>query len=132
VSGTWSPESARSGRTDVVDPIRLGRLASREASLWDDLGDVTAEGDAAGARSGSLRRSHRDRSGGDLEVGSVRASKGRVLDAVGLFEQAIAIAEAVGATDEKAVNQAFLTMAWVDRGEGSGRETLCAPDGMVP
>jgi DNA-binding CsgD family transcriptional regulator len=105
---------------DVVDdPVRLGRLAYREAGLLDDMGDLAGEGEAA-------QRAHRlipadpptnDRAAALLRLGLYRLRQGLVLEAIGSFEEAIAIAETIGAEDEVAAIRALLAFAWVEVGE---------------
>ena len=103
----------------VAEPLRLGRLAYREAWLLDDLGDLAGESDAAdrASRLVPLTPPSRDRAAVLSRAGLVAVRQGRVRDAIELFDQAIATAEAIRVENEVAANLAFLGMALVDQGE---------------
>lgn len=103
----------------IADPIRLGRLAHREASFLDDLGDLAGEGDAA-------ERAFRlipddppsvDRAVALLFVGLHALRLGRVSEAKTSFEQANDIAQRIGAASEQAASLTWLAITWVDLGE---------------
>ena len=103
----------------MADPIRLGRLAHREASFLDDLGDLAGEGDAA-------ERAYRlipddppsvDRAVALSYVGLHALRLGRVSEAMTSFEQANEIAERIGARSEQAASLTWLAITWVNLGE---------------
>jgi DNA-binding CsgD family transcriptional regulator len=124
------------GEPDVeADPIRLGRLSSREAALLDDLGDLAGEGDAA-RRAASLIPDEPpsiERAVALSRLGLHSLRLGRIRAAAENFERAMDVAEAVGAGGERAASEAFLAMAWVDLGDvGQAREAVLRLDDVLP
>jgi DNA-binding CsgD family transcriptional regulator/tetratricopeptide (TPR) repeat protein len=121
---------------DVIrDPIRLGRLAYREAWLLDDLGDLVGESEAAerAFRLIPAEPLSRDRAAILSHKGLVAMRQGRLRDAIGRLEEALQAATALHLDDETATSLAFLAMAWVELGEVERpTATVLSLDEMLP
>ena len=118
----------------IADPIRLGRLACREALLLDDLGDLVGEGEAA-QRAAALIPDDPpslDRAAALSRLGLYAARQDRVREAVALFEEAVRITESLGSDIDVAASVG-LTMAWIELGEvDRPRDAILRLDAMLP
>jgi DNA-binding CsgD family transcriptional regulator/tetratricopeptide (TPR) repeat protein len=119
----------------VGDPVRLGRLSHREANLLDDLADLDGQGEAA-ERAYALIPAEppsADRVAALSALGIHALRRGRVREATSWFEQAIEMAEAVGADSAWAMNVAWLAVARVNFGElARPAEAVLSLDRVVP
>jgi DNA-binding CsgD family transcriptional regulator/tetratricopeptide (TPR) repeat protein len=118
----------------IADPLRLGRLASREAWLLDDLGDLVGEGDAA-QRAAALIPADPpslDRAAALSRLGLYAARQDRVHDSIALFEEAVRTAQLAGSDTDVAASVG-LTMAWIELGEvDRPRDAILRLDSMLP
>lgn len=118
----------------VADPLRLGRLASREAWLLDDLGDLAGEGEAAQRAVALIPEEppSLDRAAALSRLGLYASRQDRVRDAAALFERAVRMAEAAGSEADVAAIVG-LTMARIELGEvDRPQEAIMRLDAMLP
>ena len=118
----------------IADPIRLGRLACREAFLLDDLGDLVGEGEAAQRAVALIPEfpPSLDRAAALSRLGLYASRQDRVRDAIALFEEADRMANAVG-SDIYVAATVGLVMARIELGEvDRPREAILRLDAMLP